>query len=430
MANFLAGLPQIAKLFSVDEKLQQSYFHQQLDHECVPNAAGLWRQPDKLQSEVAEILGRYDRFEDRRNRFLDYLLGLYGEKFTQSSLRRFNYCDSDEELGRELIRNKIHLLREIVEISSKRAAAFNYRRAAWNTDNVSSLKKKVGILLGWRHHQNRSLTISSLRLGLKIVSDAAYGRLREGTVELRLFTLDDIPAHAKHKFEPIPLSGAGEPVSLKKIRREINRMVPFKNNLVTESLLRHGIDISRYRLGSLTAGENYQVAFNPKDDGRWWYLATYPDRQSAVDSINRLCRFLRQLNLECEGLHIVEHILLKPGGKSRYVEQGVPVGAEFYDFRISVILPSWTARCQNENFRLLAEETIRLNCPAHILPQFYWLDFKTMYHFEERYKKWLEQKRNQAASPRQLNKAAKGMIAFLLKHRPEPQPGSRQQSYE
>jgi hypothetical protein len=430
MANFLAGLPQMAKLFSVDEKLHQSYFHQQLGQDNIPNGKDLWRRPDQLRSDATKIVRRYDPFEDRRNRFLDYLLGMYGEKFSQSSLRRFNYCDTDEELERELIRNKIHLLKEIVEISRKRGAAFNYRRPSWNTANITSLKKKVGILLGWRHHQNRSLTIASLRQGLRVVSDSTYQRLKEGTLELQLFTLDDIAAHAKQKFEPIPISGAGDTVSRKKMRSDMNRMVPLKNNLVTESLLRYGIDLSRYRLGSLTAGDNYQVVFNAHDDGRWWYLANYPDKQSAVDSINRLRRFLLELNCESEGLHVVEHILLRLAGKSKYAQLRLSDGSDFYAFRISVILPSWTARCQDQNFRHLAEETVRLNCPAHILPQFYWLDFKEMYQFEDHYRKWLEKKSDKNTNPRQLKTATEEMIAFLLKHCPETQTGRRPQAYE
>lgn len=430
MANFLAGLPQMAKLFSVDEKLHQSYFHQQLGEDNVPNAKDLWRQPDQLQSQATKIVRRYDRFEDRRNRFLDYLLGMYGERFSQSSLRRFNYCDTEEELERELIRNKIHLLKEIVEISRKRGAAFNYRKPSWNTANITSLKKKVGILLGWRHHQNRSLTIAIRRQDLSVVSDAADKVLEEGTLDLQLFTLAEIAAHAEQKFEPIPISRAGEAVNLNEMRRELNHMVPIKNNLVTESLLCYGIDINRYRLGSPTAGKNYQVIFNPNDDGRWWYLANYTDKPSAVDSINRLRRFLLQLNRQSEGLHIVEHILLRIAGKSKYAPLRLPNGSEFYAFRISVILPSWTARCQDQNFRHLAEETVRLNCPAHILPQFYWLDFKEMIEFEDRYCKWLKKKSDKTTNPRELNTATEEMIAFLLKHLPEPQPGRRPQSYE
>jgi hypothetical protein len=422
MANFLAGLPQIAGLFSVDENLDQSYFHQQLDDNNIAGAAGLWRRPDQLRSNAARIVRRHDRFSDRRNRFLDYLLALYGERFAQSSLRRFHYCDTAEALEHELIHNKIQLLRHIAEISRKRALAFNYRRASWNTDNISSLKQKVGLLLGWRHHRNRSLTVSSLRKGLKVVSDAAYKNLKVGTLELQLFTLDDIAASAKQKFETVPTNGAGEAVSLKKIRRDFDRLVPFKNNLITESLMRHGIDISRYRLGSLTAGKNYQIVFNPNDDGRWWYLGSYPDRQKALDSINRLRRFLLHLNLESEGLHIVEHILLRPAGRSGYDRLQLPDGSEFYDFKISVVLPSWTARCQDENFRLLAEETVRLNCPAHILPQFYWLDFNTMFDFEAHYKNWLEKKSAPETESRELNAAAKTLIAFLIKHHHPDKP--------
>ena len=41
---------------------------------------------------------------------------------------------------------------------------------------------------------------------------------------------------------------------------------------------------------------------------------------------------------------------------------------------------------------MLAEETVRINCPAHICPAFYWLDFEKMLQFEILYENWLTEK--------------------------------------
>jgi hypothetical protein len=43
----------------------------------------------------------------------------------------------------------------------------------------------------------------------------------------------------------------------------------------------------------------------------------------------------------------------------------------FFPFRISVILPSWSARFNNVQFRDYLEESFKLNLPAHIYPEFY-----------------------------------------------------------
>ena len=36
-----------------------------------------------------------------------------------------------------------------------------------------------------------------------------------------------------------------------------------------------------------------------------------------------------------------------------------------------MIFPSWTARCNDLEFRNWAEDLVRENCPAHITPEIY-----------------------------------------------------------
>lgn len=113
MANFLENLQQISRLFSLDEDMDRSYFHQELTEENVPNVKGLYRH-EKLDPRhgVAAILARYDNFEDRRNRVLDYLLALYGETFNEEVLTHFNYY-AEEPVGRAMTRHKINLLKSV-----------------------------------------------------------------------------------------------------------------------------------------------------------------------------------------------------------------------------------------------------------------------------------------------------------------------------
>lgn len=204
---------------------------------------------------------------------------------------------------------------------------------------------------------------------------------------------------------------------LKTIRRAIKPVVPLQHNLISEALLRGGIAMERYRLGSLTGGDIYQLVFQPNEDDQWWYLGAYPDLQSGFQSTNFLRQFLIHLNIESEGLHIVEHLLLRPVGKPHHDGVSFPEGEDFYSFRLSVVFPSWTARCHDENFRLLAEETVQQNCPAHIHPEFYWLDFDTMCEFEQRYKTWLDTRCDNGPPSQEINAAAQALILFLLDHR-------------
>ena len=52
-----------------------------------------------------------------------------------------------------------------------------------------------------------------------------------------------------------------------------------------------------------------------------------------------------------------------------------------------MIFPSWTARCNDLEFRNWAD-LVRENCPAHITQEIYWLDFNGMCEFEVLYSRW------------------------------------------
>lgn len=410
MSNFLENLQEIPRLFSLEEELRQSYFHQVLSNKNLPNVEELYDgRPDEVESKIGRILARYDKFGDRRNRILDYLLGIYGENFTQSSLRRFNYYHTDQEPDHVLIRNKLNFLKHIIQISQKRAGAFNYRKESWNTDNISGFKKKVGILTGLKYFQNRSLTDVFVEKGLELISDEQFKRLKESALELEFVDLGDIDDRVYGQFHEIP----PEKFMGKDERRLFKEIVFLKNNVLNESILKNGIDSNRFKVGSLGDDKTFQIVFKPYESERWYYLASYDTEEEAVGTANDLRRFLINLNLESEGVHIVEHILLRALSKKAH---DIQVPDDFYSFRISVIFPSWTARFKDKEFRKLAEETVRLNCPAHVYPEFYWLDFKKMHQFEERYKAWLTKKCSADIADDVLDDHSKELITFLLEH--------------
>jgi hypothetical protein len=124
--------------------------------------------------------------------------------------------------------------------------------------------------------------------------------------------------------------------------------------------------------------------------------------------------------MACERFHLIEHVLLQPRGKDSLA--AIPESKSFFDFRISVIFPSWTARFSNTAFRKFAEETVTKNLPAHIVAGFYWLDFVHMQDFEQRYKQWLLclQQAHQTQQPNdfeRLSSASGRIVSFLLKNR-------------
>ena len=126
---------------------------------------------------------------------------------------------------------------------------------------------------------------------------------------------------------------------------------------------------------------------------------------------NHLRYFIKTLNILSEGMHLVEHLLLRPAAGSKGFAD---IPDDFSFLRASVVLPTWPARCTNAGFRRLAEETIRLNGPAHIAIDFYWLGFQQMLAFEILYHDWLEKKRADNGPDTQM--LAQKLIRFFMDH--------------
>ncbi len=64
--------------------------------------------------------------------------------------------------------------------------------------------------------------------------------------------------------------------------------------------------------------------------------------------------------------------------------------ADPYSFWVTIVLPYWPKRFQNNNFRTFFETTLRKEAPAHVALQIAWISPKQMLSFERAYKEWLE----------------------------------------
>lgn len=60
-----------------------------------------------------------------------------------------------------------------------------------------------------------------------------------------------------------------------------------------------------------------------------------------------------------------------------------------YSYRATVVLPSWTERALDFNYRKLAEKIIRLEAPAHVSLDIFWIDHNQMRELEICYRKFL-----------------------------------------
>jgi len=371
MVNFLATVQQISCLYSADEECDRSYFYTLLKDDAIPGVETLYQGKDNasmehIESKLAGIVKRYDNYTIRRNRVLDYLLSLYGEKFTQSSLRRFNYYLNPAELEQKVIENKIKFLKEIVELSANRSAGFNTQQKSCGTDNISGLERKITLLLGMKNFNQGYLTQLDSECAINIVED-------------------------------------NKPLSVDESRRRITLPI---------TVLHSALDPEQYLIKKDSQTDLTVLSFRSKSFQTTEFRKVFQSESDAQVAKSDLCAAFKHLNIAGEGLYLIEHCLLRPQNGSLYKD--LSLAETFYAFTISVMFSGWSARCSDIEFRKLAEETVRLNCPAHILPHCHWLSFEAMQIFEARYAAWLDVRRQDPSNAVKCDQAARALIEFLI----------------
>lgn len=410
MANFLANLNAVDRLFSIETDKQSSYHVKLLSNEDIRNLDKIY--PHNPEEALGSIVDRYDNYLERKNRLVDYLLALYGESFSQNSLRHFNYYYTQNEIEKAILDNKVEYLKSIVEIGRDRAAAPNYSADSWSKRCNTGVQRRVSMLLGFKNHTPRALVMEILKQGIKLAKHCVYEHLKMDSSELEFIDVEKI---RQGEFDPVPLMDMEEQ-DIAELREQMGEVIPLKNGLLSDELLRGGIYLNRFLLGSLTQGQSFQLTYRTQGDC-YWYLGTFFTKEQGIKAANALRHFLLHLNVESEGLHVLEHIQLRPIGQPSHAGLSMSGEEDFYSFKISVIFPAWSARCYDSQFRMLAEETIRINTGAHICAEVYWLDFHKMYEFEMLYEKWMELKADSNSEPGELNYFSMKLISFLFENK-------------
>ncbi len=402
MANYLKSLQEIPSLFSLDDTLKQSYFSQYLDNKNIPDIETLYVE-DKahVQRLIADILVHYDDYEDRRSRVLDTLLAIHGEQLSQKSLRRFNHYRKTDT-NDWIIENKINFLKCIKEISRDRAKGLDYLAPSFNTkasiqtENIPGIHKKIGILLGLSHFNHAQLITHVLtERNSNLIADNLFAKKIE-------------PLSQDQQSEAVPMPG-----NIHTDTDMLTELPPF-----SYAMFKAGINLENYRI--VHSDQEAVVCLSTEQDGQLWPLSSKNNFDEAVHYAQQFCNTTTQLNMACENFHMVEHLLLRPRGHDSCNSDTTQEA--FYNFRISIIFPSWTARFADKTFRKFAEETVHRNLPAHIFPEFYWLDFVYMQDFEQRYKTWLQlmqqtNQENDTAFYEKLDHASEKIISFLLRNK-------------
>lgn len=292
----------------------------------------------------------------------------------------------------------------------------NAMLGAWNNDNRSGTTQKLRYLLGFQEIERRSLS-TDYRDYLSIRS-AGGGFLRYDILDERgraVFFSPNQFATEEEIFEDVH-----ELIHIAKNPRSW-RAVPEGNNF-------------RFRL--IDEDENTRL-IRP---------ATGPDEEATLAIGSQLSQFLN-LTFSREGLHLVEHLLLRPQDSaaeamlSLYDLETKPV-MDPYSSRVTVVLPSGHTRDfgipesepvedlafaqgRDQEWRRYAEQAIRNTLPAHVFPHIVWLDrdssnvpdldAPSLNGFEDAWRSFLENTMRFEADPNDVISARERMRMMLTR---------------
>lgn len=404
LADYLGQLAHLRKLFSLDQDLARTYSSRYMTG--IAGSLGVFE--DEFYLDKAALADETTRtrlteteetFLERRNRVLDHLIARFAERFADYALMSFRLSGDRLKTSAQLIADKIDFLAGYPELSRGRGQAANIRPQnqtdVWDSNNISGLERRAGRLLGIDNLKRRELHCAG-----------HFGRLfatRKSGNEFRVVIRDAATKILFSSSELFPDRPAALDAAAKAypgLRDEGAFRIAATQGATTFAM-------------GIASGPVALTHSKPFDTEIKATLA-------ARAIIARYDEILASDLCDSEGMHLVEHILLRPlakGDKLMEVcleDDCVFCGEEDpYSFRISVVLPYWPERFRNLHFRALLERTLRDEAPAHVQVKICWIGQAQMTGFDAAYRAWLGARAAKRPNPATVRTTAKKLIQIL-----------------
>jgi len=457
MANFLAQLTNVPKLLSIDRNIEKTYFSQLVTSASDMDKINMY-PPDQQSNNLENLVGEFDNYLYRRNRFLDHLLARFGEEFLSEayhSIHRESTSISKDDFSKATIDAKMKFLENYVDISSNRSKGYNYLKSYFDKENTSVLKKKVSLMFNIQEYGTKRLGNNSLDTSTKtkqsnykignassftfcsnqenVIAEAlAYGTSRlhydiqliekeryeiyfvhpinkekyaiyqgKSLLEceealkklLQKFKQINQDSEGFHLIEHVllrPQYNGNQLVLTNKINQLLFAKADIKTNDWEKQLLQFGAEKINYKANKVDQGFFVQLIDNKSNviaESR--ELAT---KKIAESSIVECIKTISKAKTDpiASKLDIINEALIAVG-----VNQSI----DPYSLKISVIIPNWSGRFLQDKMRTIFENIVRLNSPAHLSIDFYWLSPQQMLDFEKLYFNFLDLKFSEKSSP-------------------------------
>jgi len=409
LGSYFKQLGQVSELLSVSGNLTRTLFTQVVND--IEGADDIVNGYENYNDETitALLFDQQDNNIERRNKILDHLLSRFAENFSEYVfVNKTIYGSTTDQV---VLRDKENFLKDYKVVSKERGNAFDYYKQPianlWNTTNVSGAEKRISRLIGIKDYSRRNLSNSFVQMYNFIDTD------NQSVYRWRIVDQND-EIVLSSTAEYFDTSAANKELYFAVLQiiqtREYKIKEAFKNGTIQDLSIIDNVLIQQ----SDTGKYSYDI-INPaiKDKknpnriiARRFEYYNLPDLEK---SILELIRFMKEDFTE-EGMFLIEHMMLRPDVNLTTVNPDtfMPICADEcdncepidpYSYRVSVVLPGYTLRFANTDFRNYIEKIIKEELPAHVLAKICWIGYREkdvkdpaenqLIQFEKAYKDYL-----------------------------------------
>ncbi|MCA8927579.1 MAG: hypothetical protein KDC18_05865 [Alphaproteobacteria bacterium] len=406
LADFLAHLDALPAVFAARDG-EAGYRHSAApgaglpaeDRDLYPSAPG-------MAGGMAGVGDAYTDALDRRGRVLDYLLALYGEQFSQNSLRSFDLYRVGVEKDEAVIANRERFLAQVAGMTRDRGGGADLRLA----EDAGGLARRLALLLDLRPAgEPPRLTAGLGDRSADYYWDPPAGRQRHARIA-RTRLPEPLEGQAL-------LSDDGAGVDLDGLIAALRPHDLLTPGPIHPSLVAFGCQLDRFAIRR--SADGWWLLLDDGEPDDVLVVGLFRDRATARRVANLVRRFSVQVCRNAEGVFVVEGVLLRPRSDAAFAAP-LRQRQQARQMRLTAVFSGWTARTAQPGFRSLARETLRLNSPAHLMVEDCWLEtFEALAAFEQAHADWraalaaLADAPGEAARAEAADRAALRLVGLL-----------------
>ncbi len=319
--GYLVQLNYLRDLFSFDGAIRHTYFSRvleeldQLQALLIDHENQGASQFDRIKKEFAHTLQNLletpEAFGKRRNVFLNHLLARFSEDL--SEYEQISRWLTPDQVDERLITDKANILQdgEYFRISSNRGRGYDYALAAyWDTANVSGIERRVGRLLGFSCIKRRTLApdfiVSEAVMEIDSKTKASVPKKNVRGQLLNIFKLYDPDDKSRVLLTSVEVAdGCCTEQLMTEILQHAGERQYFRLREDLKQRSRKSAGLLGYFWFELWDGTDPETAVLLGVSERF-------DKKDLRDkAFRQLLATMEKIDSN-EGLHLVEHILLRP----------------------------------------------------------------------------------------------------------------------